>query len=169
MRLELVLLFVVLFAVAMAGIWLGWRNRGRRQSDLPELPAVPSELGADTAPAFEGLYLGTTTARQWQDRIVARGLGGRANFTARLTSAGVYIDRVGSQPLFLPDDALLDARLEPAIAGKVVGEGGILVLRWRLGESELDTGLRGDDRSSYVPWIRAIENRAATKTTGGLK
>ncbi len=44
---ELSLIFtLVLIGVALALIWLGWRNRLRRQSDVDPLPAIPAELGA---------------------------------------------------------------------------------------------------------------------------
>lgn len=159
MRLELVLIFAVLFVVALAAMRLGWRNRGRRQADLPPLPPIPGSAGPDVAPPLTGMYIGTTTALHWQDRIVVHGLGERAAATAHLSAAGVIIDREGSEAIFVPNGALLDARVEAAIAGKVIGTGGLLVLRWRHGGRELDTGLRGDDRSVYVQWIRALQSR----------
>jgi hypothetical protein len=169
MRTELVLSFLFLFVMILIGLRLGWRNRGRRQAFLPELPVAPAELGTELAPAFDGLYLGTTTSLHWQDRIVAHGLGERANVHASLTTAGVLIDRAGREPLFIPNAALLDARLEAAIAGKVVGRGGILVLRWHHGDTDLDTGLRADDRASYVAWIQAITARASSSDSGAAQ
>jgi hypothetical protein len=158
-RAELVLLFFGLFLLAIAGMWWGWQNRAKRQARLPELPAVPAELGADLAPELTGLYVGTTVATQWQDRIVARGLGQRADSVARLTSSGVLIERQGGEPIFVPSAQLLDARLEPALAGKVVGQGGLLVLRWHHGDLDLDTGLRADDKTIYPAWVRTIQTQ----------
>ena len=40
----------------------------------------------------------------------------------------------------------------------MVGSGGLLVLRWRHGETDLDTGLRADDKTVYPDWVTAIEN-----------
>ena len=158
-RAELVLLFIGLFLLVLAGMWWGWQNRAKRQAGLPELPAVPIEIGADLAPELTGLYVGTTVATQWQNRIVARGLGERADSVARLIPAGVVIERQGSGPIFIPSGQLLDARLEPALAGKVVGQGGLLVLRWHHGDLDLDTGLRADDRTVYPAWVRAIQTQ----------
>jgi hypothetical protein len=157
-RLELVLGCVLLFLLALAAMRLGWRNRADRQADLPPLPAVPagSERLPDLAPPLTGLYVGSTAATRWQDRIVAHRLGERAAATARLSAAGVLIARQGSPDVFLPADRLIDARLEPALAGKVVGAGGLLVLRWRLGDRLLDTGLRADDKTGYPVWLTAI-------------
>jgi hypothetical protein len=86
---------------------------------------------------------------------------------ARLTEAGVSITRQGSTPIFLPAAQLIDARLEPALAGKVVGRGGLLVLRWQHGEQDLDTGIRADDRTSYPQWVAAIDAVTATRTRTG--
>lgn len=156
-RWELVIGLLALFCVALLGMRFGWRNRGRRQGALPQLPAPPVALGAQLAPTLSGLYVGSTTATHWQDRIVARGLGLRAQAEASLTEAGALIQRRGAGTIFIPEAQLIDARLEPALAGKVVGQGGLLVLRWRHGEQDLDTGLRADDKSVYSAWIRAIE------------
>ncbi len=165
-RVLLVLGCLVLFALVLLGMRRGWSNRGQRQADLPALPEVPAELGAELAPKLSGLYVGSTVATRWQDRIVARGLGVRASSTARLTEAGALIERQGGTPIFIPDKVLIDARLEPALAGKVVGAGGLLVLRWQHGEQNLDTGIRADDKTGYPAWIAAItrdqEGRSAT-------
>jgi hypothetical protein len=158
-RAELVALFLGVFVLAMIGMWAGWRRRGQRQSWLPELPPVPAALGAELATPLSGLYVGSTLATRWQDRIVAGGLGARAESVARLTEAGALIQRQGSTPIFIPAPQLVDARLEPALAGKVVGRGGLLVLRWQHGEQQLDTGIRADDKSGYAAWITAIDQR----------
>ncbi|MEO6501179.1 MAG: transporter [Jatrophihabitantaceae bacterium] len=160
-RWQLVAVLAVVFAVALLGMWSGWRRRGRRQDWLPELPAVPAALGAELAEPLSGLYVGSTLATRWQDRIVAGGLGARAESLARLTEAGALIQRQGSTPIFIPAPQLIDARLEPALAGKVVGRGGLLVLRWRHGDQDLDTGIRADDKTGYPAWITAIEQRGS--------
>jgi len=158
-RFALVLALLALFALALVGMWFGWKHRAQRQESLPELVAAPAYLGPDRAPALSGLYVGTTTALHWQDRIVAHRLGERAEAMSRITGEGVLIERRGSPAIFIPTAALIDARLEPALAGKVVGDGGLLVLRWRLGDFDLDTGLRADDKGIYPAWVRAIQRQ----------
>jgi hypothetical protein len=155
-RAELVSWFLGIFVLALTGIWIGWRNRGRRQSDIAALPVIPADLGADLVPPISGLYVGTTMSGQWQNRLVVHTLGLRASCIARLTTAGVVIQRKGTRAIFIPADRLIDARLEPALAGKVVGQGGLLVLRWRHSDVDLDTGLRADDKRLYPAWAHAI-------------
>jgi hypothetical protein len=155
-RSELVGLFLAVFVLVLAGLWLGWRNRGRRQVAIPDLPSVPDAFGDDLVPPLGGLYVGTTISAEWQNRIVVHTLGQRADAIARLTDAGFLIERQGSGSIFVPTSQLLDARLEPALAGKVVGKGGLLVVRWQHGEIDLDTGLRADDKTQYPAWVDAI-------------
>ncbi|SOD73684.1 hypothetical protein SAMN05892883_2944 [Jatrophihabitans sp. GAS493] len=159
-RTLLVLACLAAILLCFAGMWLGWRNRGRRQADLPPLPSLPHRLSDPRLAPLSGIYIGTTYARSWQDRVVARGLGLRATASVTLHDEGLLIEREGAEPVFLPLGDVLSARLEPALAGKVVGEGGLMVINWRLGETELDTGLRADDKTEYPQWVRAINERA---------
>jgi hypothetical protein len=112
------------------------------------------------------VYVGTTTAGNWQDRIVAGGLGHRAATEIRLYDNGVLMDRAGGRPLWIPAGALTDARADRALAGKAMGTDGLLVFRWRLGEHEVESGVRGDDRDSYPEWISAVRAMAADPQRG---
>jgi hypothetical protein len=153
------LLVLVCLAVVVGALWamrVGWRHRVARQFGLGSLPEPATELGYPLLPAETGLYVGTTSAASWQDRIAAHGLGRRAAATAFLFPAGLVIDRVGDSSIYLPVASIMDARLAPGLAGKVVGAGGLLVVRWRLGDAMLDTGFRADDKCSYPEWVRAI-------------
>jgi len=147
---------LIVLLVAVRGLRVGWRHRFERQSSLPDPAAVPDDLGAPALAATSGLYIGSTFATSWQDRIVIGGLGDRATATIALYDAGVLIERAGADPVFVGMAWIVHARLAPGLAGKVVGAGGLLVIRWRLGEVEVDTGFRADDKSDYPAWVRAI-------------
>jgi hypothetical protein len=148
--------------VAAWGMWVGWWHRAGRQAGLPELPTVPQTLGEVRTPRLTGLYVSTTTAGNWQDRVVARGLGVRANATVRLTDDGVIVDRDGADPIFVPVKDLIEVTTAPGIAGKVMGQAdGILIIRWRLGETELDSGIRADDRDDQAEFLVAAKDLLA--------
>jgi hypothetical protein len=155
-RAFLVLACAIALGLLLVGLRQGWRNRGRRQAGLGALPAAPAGLGAPLLEPQTGLYVGTTYAASWQDRVVHAGLGIRAAATASLHSEGVLIDRQGADAIFLPAGDVIEARLAPGLAGTVVGAGGLLVVQWRLGDAVLDTGFRADDKTSYPSWVRAI-------------
>ena len=166
-RLLLTLAMLAVCVLAGYGLVVGWRHRSQRQADLPELPSVPTDLGPALVPPLTGLYVSTTTAGNWQDRIVAHGLGRRANGTAELTADGVLIDRIDDDPIFLPVGSLTAVGTAPGIAGKVMGlPNGVLIISWRLGDVELDSGFRADDPALQADWIEAA--RALIAPTGAV-
>jgi hypothetical protein len=155
-RFWLTLAVLAVCVLAGYGLLVGWRHRAQRQAGLPELPSVPEDFGPELATALTGLYVSTTTAGNWQDRIVARGLGRRANATAELTADGVLIDRIDDDAIFLPAGSLTAVGTAPGIAGKVMGlPNGVLIISWRLGDVELDSGFRADDPALQAAWIDA--------------
>ncbi|HSL37900.1 MAG TPA: hypothetical protein VK883_13830, partial [Arthrobacter sp.] len=135
------LLTLVLIGVALVLIWLGWRNRLRRQADVDPLPEIPAELGAAVAVA-DGQYVASTTAGDWLDRIAVHNLGIRTNAELSVHPEGVLFDRSGAGPVFIPAASLTGVRQESGMAGKFVEKDGLLVLSWMLGSRELDSGFR---------------------------
>ncbi|HSY15863.1 MAG TPA: transporter [Jatrophihabitantaceae bacterium] len=152
---------LVLFALLLWGMRAGWRHRAARQPELATPPVAPGELGAPRLAPLAGLYVGTAYATSWQDRVVAGGFGLRAAAAISLYEAGALIEREGASQIFLPVASIESARLAPGLAGKVVGAGGLLVIRWEHGGSVLDTAIRADDKSSYPSWVRTINERVS--------
>jgi hypothetical protein len=150
--------------------WLmreGWKWRGTLQGDLPELPSAPDEPGEArlTLLSTSGRYHGSTTAGQWLDRIVARGLGTRSRVELTLTDAGLDVVRPGAADFFIPLAQLREARLDKGIAGKVLTEGGLLVVTWQHGERLIDSGFRSDHAAEHAEWVDTLNNMI-NKTEG---
>ncbi|MER7762010.1 hypothetical protein [Streptomyces sp. NPDC097619] len=149
--------------------WLmrqGWKWRGALQGDLPELPVAPDGLPEHRL-ALTGRYHGSTTAGQWLDRIVAHGLGVRSRVELTLTDAGLDVVRPGAGDFFVPAAQLRGARLDKGIAGKVLTEGGLLVVTWAHGDKLLDSGFRSDRAAEHAAWVEAINSMNTTITTEG--
>ncbi|WP_208754154.1 hypothetical protein [Streptomyces bauhiniae] len=147
--------------------WLmreGWKWRGTLQSDLPELPEVPDDLGPEKL-TLSGRYHGSTTAGQWLDRIVAHGLGSRSRAELTLTDEGLAVERPGATDFFIPAGALRGARLDKGIAGKVLTEGGLLVVTWAHGEKLIDSGFRSDHAAEHTTWVDTL-NQMTNHTEG---
>ncbi|WP_346054502.1 MULTISPECIES: transporter [Amycolatopsis] len=158
-RFVLVLVLLAVFALALWGMRVGWRRRARSQSVLvPPFPQVPADPGEPLLEA-PGLYVSTTTAGNWQDRIVTRGMGLRGRAVLRRYPGGIEVDRAGAPGFWIPDEAVTGVRRGSAIAGKVMGSDSLLIVTWRLGEVELDTGFRGDDHGTYDQWIDSLSNK----------
>ncbi|WP_367324517.1 hypothetical protein [Streptomyces sp. HUAS ZL42] len=147
--------------------WLmreGWKWRGTLQGDLPELPVAPDGPGQARL-TMSGRYHGSTTAGQWLDRIVAHGLGTRSRVELTLTDAGLDVVRPGATDFFIPAAALREALLGKGIAGKVLTEGGLLVVTWAHGDKLIDSGFRSDHAAEHNEWVEAI-NSMINKTEG---
>lgn len=139
--------------------WLmreGWKWRRTLQGGLPELPQAPNETGEPLLTA-EGRYHGSTTAGQWLDRIVAHGLGVRSLAGLTLTRQGLRIERTGAPGFFVPAAALRGARLDKGIAGKVLTEGGLLVVTWEHGGQLIDSGFRLERSAEQAAWVKALD------------
>ena len=155
---------VAVVLLAAAGLWWGWRHRGRRQSDLPELPAVPQRCGADLIEPLTGLYVSTHHGRHWQDRIVAHGSGSaRGGDGARWRAEGVLIDRIGDDPIFIPVADLRRSRHRARHRRE--GDGPRRPESWcspgtRRGRS-CDSGVRADDLDDQRDWLVAAQRLAS--------
>jgi hypothetical protein len=140
--------------------WLmreGWKWRGTLQGDLPELPTSPEEPG-EVKLTMSGRYHGSTTAGQWLDRIVAHGLGTRSRVELTLTEAGLDVVRPGATDFFIPAGALREALLGKGIAGKVLSEGGLLVVTWAHGDRLIDSGFRSDTAAEHSEWVDTLNS-----------
>nr|WP_240152244.1 hypothetical protein [Streptomyces mobaraensis] len=152
--------------------WLmreGWKWRGTLQGDLPPLPAVPEEPGPARL-TLSGRYHGSTTAGQWLDRIVAGGLGTRSRAQLTLTDEGVSVLRPGATDFLIPAAAVRGARLDKGIAGKVLTEGGLLIITWQHGDRQIDSGFRADRVAEHPAWVEELTTlQNLNSTTEGAR
>ncbi|THA66557.1 hypothetical protein E6P78_16340 [Streptomyces sp. A0958] len=150
--------------------WLmrqGWKWRGSLQSGLPPLATTPDGYADGEKPlTLTGRYHASTTAGQWLDRIVAHGLGTRSRVELTLTAQGLDVVRPGATDFFVPAADLRGARTDKALAGKVLPEGGLLVITWALGDQLIDSGFRSDHSAEHPAWVEAVNH--LTSTTEGI-
>ena len=147
----------VLIAFLIRQMMRGWLRRAQRQAQLiGALPPLPDTVGPALIPATKGLYVGSTLAPSWLDRIAVGDLGYRAKAVITRYPEGIMLQRSGAAPIWIPGDAIEAIRTEKGIAGKAMTHEGILAIRWRLPSgTEIDTGFRADDRSVYTRWLEA--------------
>lgn len=130
-------LAVIIAAVLL--IWLGWRNRLRRQSQVP----APYPNFEDTERhRFEGMYVSTTGGEDWLDRIAVHGLGVRGNADLVIGEHGVHFMRGGGTDVHIPYHALTRLKRSSGMAGKFVEKDGLVIVGWTKDEVEFDTGFR---------------------------
>jgi hypothetical protein len=145
---------VAAIAVAIQLMMLGWRRRARRQAELiGNLPDVPDQVGAATA-IIRGVYVGSTLAPEWNDRVTAGDLGYRSKAALTRYPEGIMLERIRAKPIWIPQESISAVRAERGIAGKVAARNGILAIRWRLPSGvEIDTGFRASNRNGYEGWL----------------
>jgi hypothetical protein len=160
---------VGLLALIALVYWLmrrGWKRRGSLQADLPEPHKLPEHPGEPRL-ALTGRYHGSTTAGQWLDRIVAHGLGVRSRVELTLTDAGLEVVRPGATDFLIPLDAVRGARLDKGIAGKVLADGGLLVVTWEHGGTLVDSGFRSERAAEHNEWVSTLNH--LINTTEGAR
>jgi hypothetical protein len=145
----------VLIAFLIRQMMRGWLRRAQRQAQLiGTLPSMPDTVGPALIPAIKGLYVGSTLAPSWLDRIAVGDLGYRAKAVLTRYPEGIMLQRTGTGPIWIPDEAIAAIRKEKGIAGKAMTHEGILAIRWRLPSgTEIDTGFRADNRADYDRWL----------------
>ncbi|MGH8869282.1 MAG: hypothetical protein ACRDYU_14985 [Actinomycetes bacterium] len=166
-RLALTGLVLLAVAVVFLLMWRGWQHRAARQGDVPALPGVPGDLGPILAGPDEGVYVCTTRAGDWLDRVVRHGLGVRSRAVLTVAAEGVLLARTGAPDLFVPGDRLLGARTDRGMAGKVVTGDGLLVLTWEHGGVRLDTGFRAREVARHGDLVDAARTLARPAMLAG--
>ncbi|HWJ84669.1 MAG TPA: hypothetical protein VNR62_04525 [Cellulomonas sp.] len=159
---------VVLLAVLALVLWgmrAGWNHRRTRTADLVGvLPVAPAELGSAHGAPIDAVYVSTTAAGDWLDRVVAQDLGVRSPATVSVHDAGVLIARTGAPDVFIPTSTLRTAGTAPGMAGKFVGKDGLVVLTWQpdpAHERGLDTGLRPQHHADGPVLVDAVSTLIA--------
>jgi len=153
---ELLLGVTILIGVALLVLLVvGWRRRVRRQRHLAPLQPVPT-LPQDTK-VWSGKYVATTMADDPYDRILAGGLGFRGDAAASVTFEGLLVRRTGETDIWIPRDDLIGVDRATWTIDRVVERDGLHLIRWRLGEQEVDTYLRLDAPAAFDTALAQME------------
>ena len=90
--------------------------------------------------SFSGLYLSTTPAGQPLERITVHGLGFRARTSVDVVEGGIMFNT----DRFIPRDSIIAIERATWTIDRGVEPDGLSVVRWRLGERELESNFRLD-------------------------
>lgn len=148
-------ILVVAIGLLIRAMMRGWRGRAQRQVELVGmLPPLPDTVSQATIAPIKGLYVGSTFAPNWHDRIVVGDLGYRTKAVLTRFPEGIMVQRSGAHSIWIPAESVTAIRTEKGMVGKALTHEGILAIRWRLPSgTEIDTGFRGDDRTEYDRWL----------------
>lgn len=131
---------LLLAAVAVLCVVLmrrGWNARKDRQADVPAPPAAEA-----SDEGYDGQYIATTLADEPLERISVHGLGVRTGAGLDVQDDGVVFSLDGRDAFRIPAELIADVHLGSGMIGKFVEKDGIIIIRWWLGEYQVDTGFR---------------------------
>jgi hypothetical protein len=161
-RTQLLIYVLIGFVVIIGLAVLGWTTRRRRQRTIPAPEPMPADIGAVLG-EFEGFYVSTTLDGQPLNRVAVRGLGFRARATFAVAERGVVLALPGNN-VFIPRESIREVTRSNYTIDRVVEPGGLVLLAWALGTTNLDSYLRVEHTEQLVG---AIEDLIAT--TSGKK
>ena len=147
------LIGLAFFALLVLFAFLAWRRRVARQESLI---SQPMELDRP----FEGnncFYVATTFADRPLDRVIAHGLAHRGHASLSVDEAGLQIQRTGERGLIIPRTDLIRVSTGSAVIDRAVEKDGLVVVRWRLGSTELETHFRFVDSESRNEIVSALK------------
>ncbi len=147
-----ILVVVALIFTLMA---LSWRARRRRQSGLGELLAPPAGLGKQIL-REDLLYVATTRADAPLERIAVAGLGFRARAVVTVVASGIVLELAGRDAAFIPATAIRGVGRATWTIDRVVNTDGLVFVRWRLGDTDVDSYLRSVDPIALVAALEEL-------------
>lgn len=159
-RLIPALVILAMIVIAFVFMALGWRNRRRRQADLDVVPVPPAEIGEEIAHE-RVLYVATTLAEEPLERVVVAGLGFRAKGEVRIARGGLVLDLAGARTAFIPVADIRGVGLASWTIDKGVEEGGLVFVRWQLGDTLVDSYLRSDHSERLLDELTELSPSAA--------
>jgi len=159
---EIAASMMIALAVVLLGLaWWGWRNRRLRFRHLEgslmrTLPASPSVL------SFEGLYVATTLADHPMDRVPVGPLSFRAKAQFSIHPEGVVVGAQGEAPVVLDSRGGIEAGLATWTIDRVVEPEGLVMIRWTLGDTALDSYLRivNTDTTKIIETVNSLRGKA---------
>lgn len=173
-RIALVGAMLAVIALVLWGMRRGWRARQRRQADIPAPEAFDEGRHAHASTQVDhsgaeiaGLYLGTSTAGDWLDRIAVHGLGVRSRARVSWSGAGIGVERDGASSFFIPATDVEAVRTDRGVAGTVRAKDSVVIITWRLGPGLVETGFRADDGADHRTLLDGLMTALPSSTHEG--
>lgn len=146
---SILMAITIVFLLGMLTLlFVGWRNRSKRQRDVAAPVDPPADLGAPLA-TFDGKYVATTASGDPFNRIVVHGLGFRGAASVALYEGGLLLRRSGERDTWIPMADLRGIRRATWTIDRVVEQDGLQLVEWMLGARAVDTYVRLDNPVAF--------------------
>ncbi len=134
-------LMIALALVLLGLAWWGWRNRRLRFRYL-EGAVVRTLPASHPLMTFSGLYVATTLADKPLERVPVGPLSFRAKAEFAVHPEGLVMSAQGESAVVLTAPRGLEAGRATWTIDRVVEPEGLVMVRWQLGATILDSYLR---------------------------
>jgi hypothetical protein len=135
----LIMLAVMVLALSLAA-W-GWSNKKKRYRAL-ESSLTWSAPTSTPVFSVDALYVATTEADQPLKRVAVSPLSYRSRALLDVHPEGLVVTMRGSAPFLIPTDAGLEVGKATWTIDRVVEPDGLVMVRWILGEQQVDSYFR---------------------------
>ena len=162
------LLLLGTVAVIFTLMWRGWRKQIHAQNHVPAPKRIPEALDPSLTEEsagvpYEGTYVCTTRADKPLERISVHELGLRTPAWLLPIPQGIVCFRQGVEDFFIPRSDITDYGSSSGMIGKFVERDGLVLIRWWLGTTQVDTGFRtryAADRSALIDHLSTLYTSA---------
>ena len=138
--------------VVLAGVT--WRKRSNTQGVTIEAPEFVEFSNAGSA----CFYVATTFADRPLDRVTAHGLGFAGKACLDVTDECINVFRSGERSFRINASSLIDLSRTSGVIDKAVERNGLLSVRWRLGDKELESYFRFTGSQSRDEFASKVSN-----------
>lgn len=153
-------MMLVLMVLALGAAGWGWYRRVKRYRPLRDVLRF-EEPESEPILVVSALYVATTETDKPLARVAAGPLAYRSKSTIAVHPEGLFVHLAGSAPLLFPRTPTLQAGVATWTIDRVVESGGLLMVRWELGETEVDSYFRivDGDVNQVVVAITALQEK----------
>ena len=135
----LIMLGAMVLALGLA-FW-GWRHKRNRYSHL--IGSIQTALPSGEAlTRVRALYVATTLADEPLERVAIGPLAYRAKAQLSLYREGLVVSIPGENAFLIPAASGVEAGRATWTIDRVVEPGGLVLIRWKLGETSVDSYFR---------------------------
>jgi hypothetical protein len=151
------LIMIALMVVSLGLAWWGWSNRQRRYRPLTDALTWWEPTG-EAGYSCTALYVATTEADKPMDRIAAGPLAYRSKVGLAVYPTGLSVAFPDNNPILLPANTGLQAGEATWTIDRVVEPGGLVMLRWVLGDKTVDSYFRivDGDQQAFISAINEL-------------
>lgn len=158
-REQALVLVLALLAIALFGLWWGWRNRTKKYADLPAITELA--LSGELCGQFNLFYVATTEQGSPLERVAVRPLAFRGRCHLGVHTDGLDVSIVGEPSAVIPVGDITGVGVATWTIDKSVEQDGLIFVRWQWGNRSVESYFRAVDhaRDDVIDAVSQVVNQ----------